>query len=765
MNQAIQLDTNNSRFYAKRADCWYDEREFDKAKSDYDEAIRIDPTNHYAYRGRGLVWYKQGVLDKAIIDHSEAIRLEPRDFVAFMSRGNDWLDKEMYDNAITDYSEAIRLEPDVGWLYNNRGNAWRFMGEYGKAIEDYDVFVRLDSNNSTAYYNRGDVLYENGEFDKAISDFDEAIRLDPSDASTYDKRGCVWRAAEVLDKAIADFSETIRRDPEYQPAYRHRGEALFQQEDYDQAFADFNEAIRLLSSDSESYCFRANVWTKKRSYAKASQDFSLAVESDPKNALAYNGQAWLWAVCPVSQYRDGRKAVVSAQKACELTEWKEPLYLDTLAAAYAESADFEQAVKWQSEASKLAAEVDKAEFQSRLELYRQSKPYRQHNSVDPETINAASVVQGNTEFAFDLYNYLRTQSGNLIFSPYSLSTAMALSYGGAAGDTQVEIANTFHFAMDKEPFHAAYIEIVRKLQNRRIKRSYDLHIANAIWAHKDLTFKPSYFQLIEDRYQAALKELEFQSDPDESRREINRWVEGHTNKRIKDLIQPGVIDAETRLVLTNAICLKAQWSRTFSKEQTYDENFNTSRQASIKIPMMHQTESFRYLNADTFELLELPYKGNDLSMLIVLPKQVDGLEDVEKLLSATALAQWIEGLELHIVDVSLPKFTTTAEFKLNDTLQTLGMHLAFDRDRADFSDMTERPQGLCIAAVVHQAFMEVDEDGSEAAAATAVVMAPGAGAVPIDVKRTVFRADHPFLFLIREPTTGSILFVGRVVKP
>jgi serpin B len=378
---------------------------------------------------------------------------------------------------------------------------------------------------------------------------------------------------------------------------------------------------------------------------------------------------------------------------------------------------------------------------------------------------AADLVKGNTRFAFDLYGELRLQKKeNLFFSPYSVSTALAMTYGGAAGDTRLQMARVLRFPDNPDQLHAAFAQVIGRLQGPASKRTYQLHLANAIWAAESYNFSPEYFGLVEDRYRAALKTVDFQN-PEEARQAINHWVEGHTQRRIKDLIKPGLLNPETPLVLTNAIYFRAAWAHKFDEEQTRDEDFFTTRQTKTNVRMMHQTDSFRYLDGDDFQLLELPYAREQLSMLVILPKQVDGLEGIEKSLSAGAVDQWTEKLELHTVEVSLPKFKMTAEFSLVEALESLAMRLPFDRQKADFSAMTTDRSALAIAAVEHQAFVDVDEEGTEAAAATAVIMAPGAGAVPRDQKRAVFRADHPFLYLIRENSTYSVMFIGRVDKP
>ncbi len=631
------------------------------------------------------------------------------------------------------------------------------------ALEYFTEEIRKDEHAVGAYNRRGVARIQTGEYDSAIEDFNEVILQDPKNPAAYANRGNAWTSKWEYDKAVADYDEALRLDPKNSLAYHNRGYAWHQQDEYDKAIADFSEAVRLSPTDAVSYSWRGNSWRRKGEYEKALGDFNESIRLDPKNARAYNERAWLRATCPDARYRDGNQAVESARRACELTYWKDPAYIDTLAASHAESGDFDEAIKIQTRAIELIDEDQKEDFRSRLALYQARKPYREDVSAQPAS--AANVVEGNMEFAFDLYSRLRTQDGNLFFSPYSISTALAMTYGGSANGTQAEMAQVLHFPQNSEALHEEMGAIVRRLQGPGTKRAYQLHTANALWAQQDYKFNPAYFSLVEDRYRAALKEVNFRHDPEAARQAINRWVEGQTNHKIKDLLEPGIVNDGTTLVLTIAIFFKAAWSESFAKEATIEEDFFTAHEAKAKVPMMHQTELFRYLDDGSVQLLELPYNGDELSMLVILPKKRDGLEETERSLSARALDHWVENLENCSVEVSLPRFRSTASFSLKGTLQSMGMRLPFDADRADFSVMTFDGSKLYIGAVEHKAYVDVDEIGTEAAAATAVVLAPGAGLAPRDLKKAVFRADHPFIFLIRETTTGSILFMGRVAKP
>jgi serpin B len=373
-----------------------------------------------------------------------------------------------------------------------------------------------------------------------------------------------------------------------------------------------------------------------------------------------------------------------------------------------------------------------------------------------------ALVKGDNTFAFDLYSQLRTQEGNVFFSPYSISTALAMTYAGARGDTADEMAKALHFTLRPEELHRAEAALLASLNSGGKPRGYQLNIANALWGQQGLGFKEDFLKLTQAHYGAGLREVDFVRDAEAVRKIINAWVEQETRDKIKDLIPKGALASDTRLVLTNAIYFKAGWMETFSDKATKDDQFKISANKTAPVKMMtHKFDHVNYVESDHFQALELPYEDRELSMIVFLPKKVDGLADFEKSLTADRLQQWLTGMKLHEVNVSLPKFKFTAEFKLNKALSELGMRLAFSQ-QADFSGMTSREQ-LYIDAVLHKAFVDVHEKGTEAAAATAVIMRP-TSARPNFPKAT-FRADHPFVFLIRDNTTGSVLFMGRVANP
>jgi serpin B len=374
-----------------------------------------------------------------------------------------------------------------------------------------------------------------------------------------------------------------------------------------------------------------------------------------------------------------------------------------------------------------------------------------------------AVVEGNNAFAVELYGQLRNQSGNLFFSPESVSTALAMCYAGARGDTAAEMAKTLHFTLPPDRLHPAMGAVLGDLNAPH--DGYQLRVANALWAEKDYVFLDGFLKLTANDYAAGFNPVDFKSAPEAARLTINQWVEQKTDGKIKDLLQPGVLTPDTRLVLTNAIYFKGDWETPFDREFTEDEDFHLSPSQSVKAPLMHRSSSFNYFNGGTFQVLEIPYKNYALSMIIFLPNEASGLPALERSLTASSVRQWLGQLApASKVILTMPKFTMTQQFGLRDTLGTMGMPQAFEENAADFSGMTGSRE-LSISAVIHKAFIDVNEEGTEAAAATAVEMMEMAAQRPEGPPPIVFRADHPFLFLIHDNRTGAILFMGRLTDP
>jgi len=393
-------------------------------------------------------------------------------------------------------------------------------------------------------------------------------------------------------------------------------------------------------------------------------------------------------------------------------------------------------------------------------LFLQEAAGMAQTSLSP-TPDQAAVAEGNNAFAVELYGQLRKQNGNLFFSPESISTAFAMAYAGARGDTASEIAKALHFTLPPERLHPAMGALLANLNAAH--DGYQLRVADALWAEKDYTFLDDYLKLTSTDYGAGFNRVDFKGAPDAVRLIINQWVEQQTADKIKDLLQPGVLTPAMRLVLTNAIYFKGNWQTQFDKAQTRDEDFHLSAAQTVKAPLMNLQGRFNYFNGGTFQVLEIPYKSGDLSMIVFLPNDVNGLSALEQSLTASSTQQWLGQLRPGSkVILTLPRFKMTQQFELAGTLGAMGMPQAFEKNVADFSGMTGK-RDLWISAAIHKAFVDVNEEGTEAAAATGIVMR--SMAVTREQPPIVFRADHPFLFLIRDNRSGGILFMGRVTDP
>jgi len=385
-------------------------------------------------------------------------------------------------------------------------------------------------------------------------------------------------------------------------------------------------------------------------------------------------------------------------------------------------------------------------------------------SPDVTQADSESLVGDNSTFAFALYQRLRTEEGNLFYSPYSISLALAMTYAGARGETEQQMADTLQFNLPQDRLHPAFnsldIELASRGEGAKGKdgEGFRLNIVNAIWGQKDYGFLSEFLDLLAENYGAGLRVLDFASAPEESRITINNWVSDQTEDRIEDLIPQGLIDALTRLVLTNAIYFNAAWQYPFSGDVTQDGPFYLLDGGEVIVPMMKQTESFGYAEGDGYQAVELPYDGSELSMVILLPA-LGQFETFEDSLDAQQVDGIIGRLEHRQVALAIPRFEFKSGFSLSKTLAAMGMPLAFS-GAADFSGMTGN-RDLFIADVVHKAFVSVDEAGTEAAAATAVVMELTA----IPEMPVIVNIDRPFIFLIRDIETGAILFVGRVLNP
>jgi serpin B len=377
----------------------------------------------------------------------------------------------------------------------------------------------------------------------------------------------------------------------------------------------------------------------------------------------------------------------------------------------------------------------------------------------------ATLVAGNDAFAFDVYKYLRAGDGNIFFSPYSLSEVLAMTYGGARGNTEKEMAAALEFQLPQDKLHLAFDALDLALASRsqgakgKDQQPFRLHVVNAIWGQTGFDFLPSYLELLAENYGSGLRILDFQKNPESSRVAINNWVAQQTEQKIKDLIPEGSITDMTRLVLTNAIYFNAAWLNQFDKNSTKPGDFTLKNGSKVSVPMMHEQESFNYGSGDGYQVVELPYDGNELSMVILLPDQ-GKFDSFEASLTGQSVTGIIQGMKSRTVQLSMPKFTTEQSFGLKSALTSLGMKDAFAPGLADFSGMDGK-KDLYIQDVVHKAFIAVDEAGTEAAAASGVIV--GTTAVPSDIVK--LDINRPFIYLIHDIQTGTILFLGRVMNP
>lgn len=373
------------------------------------------------------------------------------------------------------------------------------------------------------------------------------------------------------------------------------------------------------------------------------------------------------------------------------------------------------------------------------------------------------LARENSAFAFDLYGKLSDPEGNLFFSPYSISTALAMTQAGARGETEKQMAKVLHFSQPEKELNAAFAQLQGRLKEAQGDDKVTLAIANSIWPGEQYKILDSYKDTLKSNFGVSVAPLDY-GKTEEARVTINNWVEKKTHDKIKDLIGPGVLTPDVKLTLVNAIYFFGKWQAAFDPKQTTDADFQVSPGKKETVSMMARTGEYSYAEQKYFQILQVPYQEAELSMLIVLPKKGDGLHMVEAMLSGKNLAEWKTQLTEKKVVVQLPKFKMTwGAQDITGSLKKLGMTEAFNASRADFSGMDGDPHGLYVGLVLHKAFIDVSESGTEAAAATAVTMMTAMA--PMGPPPPVFRADHPFFFLIQENQTGSILFMGRVVDP
>ncbi|MCL2679091.1 MAG: serpin family protein [Dehalococcoidia bacterium] len=386
-----------------------------------------------------------------------------------------------------------------------------------------------------------------------------------------------------------------------------------------------------------------------------------------------------------------------------------------------------------------------------------------NTSPNVSSNNLGKLVTGNSAFALDLYQTLKDgNDGNLFYSPYSLSLALAMAYAGAKGKTASEMSDVMHFTLSPQALHAAFNYLALEIDKRGEVTDYSdgfaLDVVNDVWGQQNFQFLAGYLDTLAENYGAGLRILDFENDAEAARQTINQYIEDNTNGRIKDLIPQGAITELTKLVLTNAIYFNASWETPFTKELTGDGVFTLLDDTQVSALMMRQSGSFKYAEGNGWQAVELPYEGGEIAMLVLLPG-AGNFKAFEDSLDMSMVNGAVAALENMTVNLSLPKFSFDSSFGLKQALESMGMRQAFS-DSADFSGITGTKE-LYIADVVHKAFVKVDETGTEAAAASGVII----NATSVQVNQVTFNADRPFIFLIRDIPTGSILFVGRVMNP
>ncbi|MCH2125207.1 MAG: serpin family protein [Pirellulaceae bacterium] len=381
-----------------------------------------------------------------------------------------------------------------------------------------------------------------------------------------------------------------------------------------------------------------------------------------------------------------------------------------------------------------------------------------------DVVDVAPVVEGGNRFALDLYRQLREQEGNLFFSPASSSIALTMALAGASGKTAQAMRSTLHLQMPEVEIHRVMRQLQSAWSQAKQNQPVQLHIASRLWGDDRQNFLTPFLEVTRRQYDAPLARLDFRQS-ENAREEINDWTEQQTQGKIRDLIPSGAINTDTRLVLTNAIYFQGNWSTAFKKKRTLLRPFYVTPEDKVQVPMMQQIGRFHYGENDDLQILELPYGEGEVSMFVLLPRKRDGLKSVEEKLSTESVKKWIGRMQPRTdVRVFLPKFKLTAELNLVKALGALGMTSAFDERTADFSGTTGN-RDLYISAVLHKAFVDVHEEGTEAAAATGIVLKTRSLAPGKPKESPVFRADHPFVFLIRDNMNDAILFLGRMEKP
>lgn len=375
-------------------------------------------------------------------------------------------------------------------------------------------------------------------------------------------------------------------------------------------------------------------------------------------------------------------------------------------------------------------------------------------------VDVRDLAGGTNQFAWELYQQLRAEQGNLFLSPSSISTALAMTATGARGGTAEQMTQVLHLVKDPAKYAAQHQQMLTSLLDQ--PKGFELRIANALWGQVGHPFRQEFVDGLRQHFRAEAQSLRFNRDPERSRETINRWVEDVTKNKIQELIPSGALSAQTKLVLANAIYFKGKWATPFDKARTKPADFFPTTGEAFPVETMWALRDMGYAENDTVQVVEMPYEGYRLSMVVMLPKKKGGLDQIETGLTSTHVDTLLRGLRSRKVNLHLPRSKTTSSFDLKRTLQALGVRHAFESGVADFSGM-DGTRELFIDLVLHKAFCEVNEEGTEAAASTVVGMKRAAA--PREDPPVEFKADHPYLYMIRDTQTGCLLFLGRMTDP
>jgi serpin B len=393
---------------------------------------------------------------------------------------------------------------------------------------------------------------------------------------------------------------------------------------------------------------------------------------------------------------------------------------------------------------------------------------REPNAASPAHATAtgdqfATIVGPANWFTLDMYHSLRGNHGNLLFSPAGIFSALTMMSSGAAGATKTEMVNTLHIGLPDEELQSQLAPLRARWQVKDRERGLRLYIANRAWGQLGVRFEDSFIRTSRAWCGADIGQLDFRNEPEKARDAVNRWVEAKTAGLITDFISSGTAIKDARLVLTNAVYFKGQWTFPFDSTRTKQADFHLTATQSCKAAFMQLRNSLRYSAGDGLQIVELPYDDGRLSLFVLLTEKIDGLPGLEARLQPADLERWLSLATFNDVIVHLPRFRTTSQFDLGKNLRTMGMSSAFDPSTANFSGISRNTK-LFISAVFHKAYAEINEEGTQASAATNVIASPKSIAIK-PATPVVFRADHPFIYLIRDNRSGSILFIGRMLDP